>query len=155
MAPGPQVGHPGHMGKIVDPRTWLEHLSVAECWSLLDQQEVARLAVVVDRKPEIFPINIAVPARGSIVFRTAEGTKLEALGDIADVTLEVDGADPARSTGWSVLAAGSARHVTDGAAVREFEALDLQPWAPGHKIIWVQITVSVVTGRRINPPAED
>jgi nitroimidazol reductase NimA-like FMN-containing flavoprotein (pyridoxamine 5'-phosphate oxidase superfamily) len=142
------------MGNIVDPRTWLEHLSVAECWSLLAEQDVARLAVVVDRKPEIFPINIAVPAPGSVVFRTAEGTKLEALGDIADVALEVDGADPARSTGWSVLASGSARHVTDGAVVREFQTLDLQPWAPGHKIIWVQITVSDLSGRRINPPAD-
>ena len=142
------------MGRLVDPRTWLEHIDPDECWDLLASQPLARLAVVVDQRPQIFPVNIAVTAGRSIVFRTAEGTKLEALGDIPAVALEVDGVGPDPSAGWSVLVAGSARHVRDPEQVKAFEALDLVPWAPGHKTIWVEVTADTVSGRRINPPAE-
>lgn len=154
MAGRALVLHAVPMGRLVDPRTWLEHIAPDECWDLLASQSLARLAVVVDRRPQIFPVNIAVTADRAIVFRTAEGTKLEALGDIPAVALEVDGVGPGESSGWSVLVAGSARHVRDAEQVSAFEALDLVPWAPGHKTIWVEVTPDTVSGRRINPPPD-
>ncbi|MEL7207892.1 MAG: pyridoxamine 5'-phosphate oxidase family protein [Actinomycetota bacterium] len=144
------------MDKMVDPRTWLEVIPLDECWELLAGERVARLAVVVDQRPEIFPVNSAVTEERTVVFRTAEGTKLESLGDVPDVALEVDGTDEPASgppSGWSVLIAGSARHVRDAESVRRFEGLDLIPWAPGHKSVWVEIRPRSVSGRRINPPA--
>lgn len=154
MDHGATQRHNGVMAKMLDPRTWLEHIGRDECWSLLAGQSVARLAVVVDHKPEIFPINHAVTDDRTIVFRTAEGTKLAALGDVPDVALEVDGADQVAHSGWSVLVAGSARHVRQAEATRAFEALGLAPWAPGDKTVWVEVMPRSVTGRRINPPAE-
>ena len=47
------------------------------CWELLRDAEVGRLAVSIGERPDIFPVNFVVD-HGSIVFRTAEGTKLAA-----------------------------------------------------------------------------
>lgn len=147
------TGQSGTMTRLVDPRTWLEIISPDECWELLAEQDIGRLAVVVEHKPQIFPLNTAVSDHRTIVFRTAEGTKLHALGDVADVAFEVDGVEADDQAGWSVLVSGSARHVRDAELVRGFEQLDLEPWAPGDKIIWVEITPETVSGRRINSPA--
>lgn len=112
------------------------------------------MAVIVDHRPEIFPLNFAVSDQRTVVFRTAEGTKLEALGDVPDVAFEVDG-EEGEHAGWSVLLAGSARHVRDADSVRAFESLDVQPWAPGSKTVWVEITATSVSGRRIRPADGD
>ncbi|MEJ7772349.1 MAG: pyridoxamine 5'-phosphate oxidase family protein [Geodermatophilaceae bacterium] len=50
-------------------------LSTSESWALLRDGVIGRLAVLVDDEPDIFPINYLVD-HGSIVFRTANGTKL-------------------------------------------------------------------------------
>ena len=47
------------------------------CLDLLRRREVGRLAVSITDHPDIFPINDVVD-RGTVVFRTAEGTKLAA-----------------------------------------------------------------------------
>lgn len=53
-----------------------EELSASTCWSLLRDVPVGRIALHgVDDEIEIFPINFIVD-RGSIVFKTATGTKL-------------------------------------------------------------------------------
>ena len=70
----------------------MEHLSVSESWSLVRSAPVGRLAVVVDGRPEIFPLNHVVD-HGTLVFRTAEGTKLS--GTVGhEVAYECDGLDP-------------------------------------------------------------
>ena len=51
-------------------------LSEEECWRLLMSNDLGRLAIVVDGWPEVFPVNYPSQV-GSIVFRTAAGTKLE------------------------------------------------------------------------------
>lgn len=66
-------------------------LTVSACWELLRQAVVGRLAVVVDGGPEIFPVNYLVD-HGSIIFRTAEGTKLANAID-GPVAFEVDDYD--------------------------------------------------------------
>ena len=63
-------------------------LSTAESWTLLREAVVGRLAVMVDDHPEIFPVNHMVD-RGSVVFRSAAGTKLAgSVGHL--VAFEVD-----------------------------------------------------------------
>ena len=47
-------------------------LNADECWDLLRQTEVGRLAVSIHDEPEVFPINFIVD-RGTVVFRTARG----------------------------------------------------------------------------------
>ena len=69
-------------------------LDESACWGLLRSAEVGRLAVVVNHRPEIFPINFVVD-HATVVFRTAGGTKLE-WGAGRDVAFEVDGYEPDR-----------------------------------------------------------
>ena len=69
----------------------IEVLSTKECWELLRDSVVGRLAVTVDGRPDIFPVNPVVD-HGSIVFRTSAGTKLAATKG-HEVAFEVDGYD--------------------------------------------------------------
>jgi len=124
----------------------MEHLTVSESWSLVRSMPVGRLAVVVEGKPEIFPLNHVVD-QGTLVFRTAEGTKLAAaVGH--DVAYEVDGVEQNGAVAWSVVVKGRAREVT-----RLHESLDaldlpLQPWHRGPKPRVVRIEPEEVHGRR-------
>jgi uncharacterized protein len=72
-------------------------LDMPTCWQLLAGEEVGRLAVSVDQRPDIFPVNYAVD-EATIVFRTAEGTKLSAVFVDSAVAFEVDGYDPGTGT---------------------------------------------------------
>ncbi len=53
----------------------VEVLDPNECWALLRGSVVGRLAISIANHPDIFPINYVVD-HGTVVFRTAEGTKL-------------------------------------------------------------------------------
>ena len=58
-----------------DPRNGMEILSESQCWDLLDEEVVGRLAVAPGGRPDIFPVNF-ITHDGAILFRTAEGSKL-------------------------------------------------------------------------------
>ena len=68
----------------------VQELTAKECLELLRGAHVGRIAVVVDGRPEIFPINFAVD-HGTVVFRTAAGTKLEAIAERHPIAFESDG----------------------------------------------------------------
>jgi len=133
----------------IEPRTGMTILDINECWALLRQAEVARLAVSIMNRPDIFPINYVVD-HGRVVFRTAEGTKLAAsvLGEA--VALEVDGYDAGSGDAWSVVIKGPAVEIED---MRDlFDALDLPlfPWHAAPKSRFVSIESEEITGRRFH-----
>ena len=82
-------------------------LSAHESLALLRASVVGRLAVSITDHPDIFPINYVVD-HGSIVFRTAEGTKLAAAVLGRGVAFEVDGYDEPSGEAWSVVVKGHA-----------------------------------------------
>jgi nitroimidazol reductase NimA-like FMN-containing flavoprotein (pyridoxamine 5'-phosphate oxidase superfamily) len=85
----------------------VEHLDSRQCWDLLRQVSVGRLAVKIDDHPDTFPVNYTVD-HGTLVFRTAEGTKLGgALGE-TPAALEADGVDAVSGMAWSVVVRGKA-----------------------------------------------
>ncbi len=133
---------------VIEGRTWLEILSAAECWQLVERAPIGRLAVVHDGAPEIFPINFVVH-KGGVVFRTARGTKLAAVHGFGNVAFEVDGVDRDAETGWSVVVKGTAKVVRSPEEVVELRSLALRLWAPGDKDWFVRIIPSEITGRRI------
>ena len=135
------------MGAI-DGRTWLEHLSPAECWRLLASTPVGRIGVLNDSAPEIYPVNHVVD-RDTIVFRTDAGSKVRGLTRSPAVCYEVDAVVADDATGWSVLVKGRAVEVDDPDDVRHVAQLPLRHWAVGHKLHWIRILPSEVTGRRI------
>lgn len=123
-------------------------LSADQCWSLLRAESVGRLAVVLGDRPEIFPVNFVVD-HGSIVFRTAAGTKLSAaLG--RPVAFEVDSYDAAAGGAWSVVVAGSASEVDSLYDVLDALELPLFPWhaAPHPRIM--RIEPESISGRRFH-----
>lgn len=121
-------------------------LSGSESWCLLREAVVGRLAVVVDGEPDIFPVNYLVD-HGSIVFRTAEGTKLAASVG-APVAFEVDGYDPSTGEAWSVVVKGTAREVKKLYDVLDALELPLFPWHAAPKRRIVRVEPGVVSGRR-------
>jgi nitroimidazol reductase NimA-like FMN-containing flavoprotein (pyridoxamine 5'-phosphate oxidase superfamily) len=129
---------------------WQE-LTKSECFALLAGERLGRVAVVDDRGPVVFPVNFVLD-RHMVVFRTDEGTKLDAACRGSRVAFEIDGADAAARTGWSVVVRGEAIEVTDPAELARLRKLPLDPWAPGPKTHHVRILPAVLTGRRIRPP---
>jgi nitroimidazol reductase NimA-like FMN-containing flavoprotein (pyridoxamine 5'-phosphate oxidase superfamily) len=129
---------------------WQE-LSKSECFKLLANAHLGRVAVVDDRGPVVFPVNFILD-RHMVVFRTGEGTKLDAACRGSRVAFEADGTDTAAHTGWSVLVRGEAIEVTDPAELARLRKLPLEAWAPGAKAHYVRILPVVLTGRRIWAP---
>ncbi|HEY8524698.1 MAG TPA: pyridoxamine 5'-phosphate oxidase family protein [Acidimicrobiales bacterium] len=138
----------------VDTRTWMEYLSEAECWDLLAETQVGRLGVLVDSAPEIYPVNHMVDGH-SIVFRTDPGTKLAGLAKSPAVCFEVDGVDPERHKGWSVLVKGRAHELTDPDERHRVAERNLRYWSVGPKPHWIRIEAREVTGRRIHRSVDE
>ena len=140
-----------------DFRTGMEILEPPACWALLREAQVGRLAVAIADHPDIFPINFVVD-HASVVFRTAEGTKLSAAVLGRAVAFEVDGYDAESGEAWSVVIKGQAHELE---LLQDlFEALDLPlfPWHASPKHRFVRIVPVEVTGRRfhvVEPPASE
>jgi uncharacterized protein len=121
-------------------------LDESACWGLLRSAEVGRLAVVVNHRPEIFPINFVVD-HATVVFRTAAGTKLD-WGAGRDVAFEVDGYEPDSGVAWSVVVKGLAREVKGMYEALDALELPLFPWHTSAKPHIIRIEPDQVTGRR-------
>ena len=124
----------------------LENVPREECLALLASQVIGRVAVAdFNAAPLVVPVNYVLDGE-DVVFRTDYGSKfrLAVLGE-APVSFEIDGLDPGRRSGWSVLLQGTASELPEEAGRR----LRLQPWAPGSKTHWVRIVPDSITGRRI------
>lgn len=120
-------------------------LPVHECWDLLAGMSLGRLVTSVDGKPEIFPVNYAVQRR-TVLFRTAEGTKLVSTAINHRVLFEVD--DHNVAEGWSVIVKGNARSLRTYEEIEEAEQAQVLPWTSSEKSHYVRITPESVTGRR-------
>jgi hypothetical protein len=132
----------------------LVKLDVHECLDLLRREEVGRLAVVIGDHPEIFPVNFVVD-HGTVLFRTAEGTKLAAVVFGGNVAFEVDGYDAAAGEAWSVVLKGRAVEVRDLHERFEAANLPLFPWHDSPKPRFVRISPIEVTGRRFHATLHD
>jgi nitroimidazol reductase NimA-like FMN-containing flavoprotein (pyridoxamine 5'-phosphate oxidase superfamily) len=134
--------------------TELLSLAADECLALLGRCQVGRLAVVIDGRPHIVPLNYAVDERGVIVFRTEElTTATEA--SLAAVAFEVDDIDPEHHTGWSVIVHGRGMNITNALdpESERLRRLPVRPWAAGPRHQWFKITPAEITGRRLGGAA--
>ncbi|MEN4479741.1 pyridoxamine 5'-phosphate oxidase family protein [Mycolicibacterium cosmeticum] len=120
-------------------------LSESECWSLLGSVTLGRLVTDVDGEPEIFPINFVVQHR-TVLFRTAEGTKLTSAAINRNVLFEAD--DTTISEGWSVILKGMAQTPRTDDDIHDAERAWLYPWTATPKPHFVRIRPLRITGRR-------
>jgi nitroimidazol reductase NimA-like FMN-containing flavoprotein (pyridoxamine 5'-phosphate oxidase superfamily) len=131
------------------PYPGIEILENAECWDLLREHQVGRLAVDIAGRPDIFPINYLVHG-GGILFRTAPGTKLAGAILGRHVAFEIDGYQPDERTAWSVVLKGVAHEVEDMYERFQVEDEPLFPWVAFPKPDFVKVEPELVTGRRFH-----
>lgn len=131
-----------------EARNEVVELSTAESWTLIGEAVVGRLAVIVDGRPDIFPVNHLVD-HGCVVFRTAAGTKLAASAG-RWVAFEVDGYDLVTASAWSVVVKGEAQQVNRLYDVLEVVELPIFPWQSSPKPHFIKIEPDSITGRRFD-----
>jgi uncharacterized protein len=120
-------------------------LDAEESWELVSAMALGRFVTVVGGRPEIFPVNFVVQ-RHTVLFRTAEGTKLFGTAAKAQVLFEVD--DHNVAAAWSVVIRGSARVLVTADEIHEAERAGLYPWIATEKLRFVRITPTEISGRR-------
>lgn len=120
-------------------------LSEDESWRRLGGVALGRLVTTFAGEPEIFPVNYAVQGR-TVLFRTAEGTKLFSAVASNTVLFEADDHDVAE--GWSVIVRGRAKLLRTEAEITEADRAHLIPWTATPKVHYVRVTPSEVTGRQ-------
>jgi hypothetical protein len=125
--------------------TSVARLEPHECWAQLRTSTLGRLAVVVDQKPDILPVNYVVD-HGGIVFRSDVGTKLSAMLDRPFVAFEVDGQDG--EICWSVVVKGRARQIRGLHKSVDLAELPLYPQHAGSKSNFIELMVDEISGRR-------
>jgi hypothetical protein len=143
------AAQPDALPSLLDPAPH-ESLSPEECLRLLATEEVGRLVVVLAGQPLVFPLNYALDG-DAVVFRTAPGTKLEAISRSL-VAFEVDRWASSCQAGWSVVVEGIAQEVTsaDAPGLRErLAALPVRPLATGDRLHFVRIVPMSITGSRL------
>ena len=127
----------------------ITRMSTEECWDFLDRHELGRLAYHLLAEVHIVPVNYAVEldhsGRRTLLFRTAEGSKLIAVVMNSDVAFEADEMDEESAT--SVIARGRAR-VLDEVEEHRAENVPLRPWVATPKYNVVEVEVTEISGRR-------
>lgn len=116
-----------------------------DSWNLISAVHLGRLVTVVDGRPEIFPVNFVVQRR-TVLFRTAEGTKLFGAVMNDQVLFEAD--DHNVVEGWSVIIRGTAKVLFGADEIQDAEQGGLYPWIATQKLRFVRVTPDEITGRR-------
>jgi uncharacterized protein len=120
-------------------------LSDSESWDLLGTAALGRLVTVFAGEPEIFPVNYVVHNH-TILFRTAEGTKL--FSAVANRTVIFEADDHNVAEGWSVIVRGRAQRLKSDSEIQDADRAGLYPWTQSRKSNYVRVVASEVTGRR-------
>jgi transcriptional regulator with XRE-family HTH domain len=130
-------------------RPGLDVLPEPECWRLLDDHGVGRIAFVAEPNdpPHVHPLNYAVRDHGLVLY-ARQGSLLDTTaGGSAHgfpASFEVDHVDDAQHEGWSVLLRGVALCSDAGN-----EPAAVEPWAGGVAVRQVRLVPRTITGRRI------
>lgn len=122
----------------------VNRLSDQQCWERLGEQQLGRLVTHVGDVFDIFPVNYIVDGE-SVVFRTAEGSKLTELTLNDDVLFEVDQYTDADA--WSVVVRGKAVRLSTAEEVAAADELPLRPWIPTVKYNYVRVLPTSLSGR--------
>src|SRR5262245_48239992 len=114
---------------------------------LLATVDVGRVAWVdASGRVIVQPVNFVVDDE-SVVFRTDEGDKLDAIREGRPMSFEADDLEPALRSGWSVLVSGVPEVVTGDD--EQLNSLGVSPWDASPKRFFVRINAEQVSGRRL------
>lgn len=120
-------------------------LDDGEAWRLLADVPLGRLVTYFGGQLEIFPINFVVDDR-TVLFRTAEGTKLFTTVMSDEVLFEAD--EHTDEGGWSVIVRGGAHILNTADEIHAADRTGLIPWVATEKLRYVRITPTQMSARR-------
>lgn len=121
-------------------------LAASECWRLLENESVGRLAVHHhDGAPDVYPVNFRA-RNGALYLRSGPGGKLRSIASHPAVAFEIDGADDGHR--WSVVIRGTAARMDDDAEIEDSGVLGIVPASPTPKHDFVRVTPTSISGRR-------
>lgn len=137
------------------PRQGIE-LTEGECWRLLASVSIGRVVFTQRAMPAIRPVNHLIDGR-KIIIRTHNGAAITSRalegttggrqqGSV--VSYEADDLDPVRHTGWSVIATGLARLVSDPTDFARY-ATAIEPWIAGEMDQVIVIEPEFISGLRL------
>lgn len=129
----------------------IEELGREECLSLLGRHTVGRLAVLVNGRPDIVPVNYALGLE-AIVLHARLGGLLDRASRHA-AAFEIDGVD-GQQRAWSVTVRGILEDISEAADGRsvKLQVAPAAPAAPGDRPVVLAISIEDVTGRRFALP---
>jgi uncharacterized protein len=125
-----------------------EQLTMAECLRLLASVQVGRIVYTTRALPAVDLVYFAVD-EGDIVIRTGSDSALAAATHHTVVGFQADEVDTATGRGWSVMAVGRSREVTDPHDLARLRDIGLQPPASGGQDHFIRVTPGIVNGRRL------
>ena len=126
-----------------------EELNRLDCLKLLAAVPVGRVALTARALPVVLPVNFAL-LDGDIVWRSSQGTKLNAAAAGFVVAFEADDYLPERREGWSVMVQGLAHVIVAEDELELARSLPLESWAlDGVADRYVRLRPNVMTGKRI------
>ena len=154
MAAAPETDLAGAAAPVGGPRPGrLSKLSNRESLRLLASVSLGRVVFTIGALPAVRPVN-HVLVDDDIIVMTHLGSGLSDTARVnrgaVVVAYEADEFDPVTRTGWSVVATGIARIVTDPADVARYAAV-LRPWIDQPMDRLVRIRPELVTGYRLEP----
>jgi nitroimidazol reductase NimA-like FMN-containing flavoprotein (pyridoxamine 5'-phosphate oxidase superfamily) len=124
-------------------------LGEPECEDLLRAGVVGRVAACTPTGPHVVPVNYAV-IDDAVVFRTTPYSVLGSQPLRSIIALETDHFDYEHQRGWSVVARGRAEMVVNAAELASIRsAWDPGTWASGTRVLYVRMSWSELTGRRL------
>lgn len=126
------------------PQGAVVELSDSASWNLLKGRNFGHLGLSHNDMPEIYPVNYICDDR-TILFRTAEGSKLRELTHNRHVVFEVD-AETEEGI-WSVVVKGQALHLETDPMLTEQMLAGLPPWVPTIPFVYVRIVPETLRGR--------
>ena len=140
-------GANGHRGR----RQMIE-INRAESLALLGRVSLGRIVFTQNALPTVRPVNHLVD-RGQIVIRTHSGAALTLQTERAGssgvvVAYEADDIDPQTHLGWSVIATGYARLVTDQRELARYQG-ELEAWVDRSLDCVVRVNPLMLTGFRL------
>lgn len=126
--------------------TNLATLVAYDCWGLLEEAEVARVAWLGADGIRLVPVNYVV-ADGALWFRTDRESALARECAGQELVVEVDHVDAATAAAWSVVITGLPELI-DAAEAPDMLG-EMRVWAGGPHSTFVRVEPVSVTGRRV------
>ncbi|MEV7970077.1 pyridoxamine 5'-phosphate oxidase family protein [Sphaerisporangium sp. NPDC088356] len=133
----------------------LEELDADECLRLISPGGVGRVGFNTPTGPAVLPVNYTMLGK-AVLFRTAFGGPMDEdlstgiKGVEFKIAFEVDEFDSVSREGWSVLVRGAAHRISSEEELAALSDSTVEPWAGGERRLYIRITPTQLTGRRIH-----